>query len=35
MPENNHHWGKDHYTAGLQFNKTGLDQRRQYVVLCM
>ena len=25
-PENTHHWGKHHCTAGLQFNKTGTDQ---------
>ena len=24
--ENTHRWGKDHCTAGLQFNKTGTDQ---------
>ena len=28
-------WVKDHCTAGLQFNKTGLGQGREYVVFCM
>ena len=28
-PENTHRWGKDHCTAGLQFNKTGLDRQRK------
>ena len=31
-PENTHRWGKDHCTDGLQFNNTGLDQGRKYVV---
>ena len=26
IPENIHRWGKEHCTAGLQFNKTGTDQ---------
>ena len=26
QPENTHRWGKDHCTAGLQFNKNGTDQ---------
>ena len=36
FPENNHRWGKDqdHCTAGLQFKKTGFDQKRKYVVNC-
>ena len=25
-----HRWGKDHCTAGLQFNKTETDQWRKY-----
>ena len=24
-----------HCTAGLQFNKTGTDQKRKYAVICM
>ena len=32
VAENTHRWGKDHCTAGLQFNKTGLYQGRNYVV---
>ena len=33
-PDNTHRWGNDHDvgTARLQFNKTGLDQGRKYVV---
>ena len=30
-PENTHRWGKDHCTAGLQFNKTGTDQRAEWL----
>ena len=26
-PVNTHHWGMYHCTAGLQFNKTGIDQK--------
>ena len=29
MPENTRHWTVP--TAGLQFNKIGIDQRRKYV----
>ena len=32
VPENTHRWGKDHCTAGLQFNKTGTDQWRKYYI---
>ena len=33
--ENSHRWWKDHCTAGLQFNKTGFDQKIKYVVICI
>ena len=33
--EKTHHWGKDHCMARLQFNKTGFDQKRKYVVICV
>ena len=33
--ESTHRWGKDHCTAGLQFNKTGTDHKRTYILfLC-
>ena len=32
-PENTHHRGKYHCTAGLQFNKTEFDQKRKYETL--
>ena len=28
-PDNGHHWGMDHCTAGVQFDKTGLDQQKK------
>ena len=28
-PDNGHHWGMDHCTAGVQFDKTGLDQQNK------
>ena len=33
--ENTQHRGKDHYTAGLQFNKVGFDRKGKYVVIIM
>ena len=36
QPKDSHRWGKNHhFTAGLQFNHTGFDQKRKYVVICM
>ena len=34
-PENTYRWGKDHCTAGLQFNMTGTDQLRKYYFICI
>ena len=28
----NRHWGKDHSTAGLPFNKTGFDQKENMLL---
>ena len=33
--ESTHHSGKDHCTAGLQFNKSGLDERTKICCFCM
>ena len=33
--ENTHHWGKDHCMVGLQFNKTGTDQKRKCALICV
>ena len=33
--ESTHRWGKDHCTAGLQFNKTGTDHKRTYIFIFM
>ena len=33
--EHSHIGEKDHCTAGLQFNKSGIDQQRKYVAICM
>ena len=35
IAENIHPWGKDHCSAGLQFNQTDFDQKRKYVVMQM
>ena len=32
IAENNNGWGQDHCTAGLQFNKTVINQKRTYVI---
>ena len=34
-PENTYWKGEDHCLAVLQFKKTGFDQKRKYVCICM